>query len=71
MTGLTEPPIVSLLVAMRNEERHIGKTLESIFAQDYPSHRLEVRVYDGDSTDGSREIAEALCANRPLASVSR
>jgi succinoglycan biosynthesis protein ExoA len=63
--------MVSLLVAMRNEERYIGKTLESIFAQDYPSDRLEVRVYDGDSTDRSREIAEGLCANNPLASVSR
>ena len=46
-------------------------TLESIFAQDYPADRLEVRVYDGDSTDRSRAIAEALCAGRPLATVSR
>ena len=64
-------PIVSLLVAMRNEEGFIGRTLESIFAQDYPSDRLEVRIYDGDSTDRSRAIAEGLCAGRPLASVSR
>ena len=63
--------MVSLLVAMRDEEAHIRATLESIFAQDYPSDRLEVRVYDGDSTDRSREIAEAACAGRPLASVSR
>jgi succinoglycan biosynthesis protein ExoA len=63
--------MVSLLVAMRNEEAHIAGTLGSIFAQDYPSDRLEVRVYDGDSTDRSRAIAEALCAGRPLASVSR
>jgi len=66
-----EVPLVSLLVAMRNEEQHIGATLESIFAQDYPPDRLEVRVYDGDSSDGSWAIAERLCADRPLASVSR
>ena len=64
-------PMVSLLVAMRNEERHIGRTLESIFGQDYPADRLEVRVYDGDSTDRSWAIAEEMCAGRPLASVSR
>jgi glycosyltransferase involved in cell wall biosynthesis len=67
----TDKPLVSLLVAMRNEERHIRATLESIFFQDYPSDRLEVRVYDGNSTDGSWEIAQGLCAGRPLASVSR
>lgn len=70
MMAAANRPMVSLLVAMRNEERFITKTLESIFAQDYPSELLEVRVYDGDSTDRSWAIAEALCANRPLASVS-
>jgi len=64
-------PMVSLLVAMRNEEGNIGRTLASIFSQDYPADHLEVRVYDGDSTDRSRELAEALCAERPLAFVSR
>jgi glycosyltransferase involved in cell wall biosynthesis len=63
--------MVSLLVAMRNEERHIARTLASISAQDYPADRLEVRVYDGDSTDRSREIADEMVADRPLASVSR
>jgi succinoglycan biosynthesis protein ExoA len=71
MTTTAYRPMVSLLVAMRNEERFIGKTLESIFAQDYPAARIEVRVYDGDSTDRSLQIAEALCASRQLASVSR
>lgn len=63
--------MVSLLVAMRNEAPNIGQTLASIFNQDYPADRLEVRVYDGDSSDGSMAIAEALCAERPMASVFR
>jgi succinoglycan biosynthesis protein ExoA len=63
--------MVSLLVAMRNEESSIAKTLASIFAQDYPSDRLEIRVYDGDSTDRSRAIAEAICSEHQLASISR
>ena len=60
VTQAAQRPMVSLLVAMRNEERHIARTLESIFAQDYPADRLEVRVYDGDSTDRSVAIAEAV-----------
>lgn len=63
--------MVSLLVAMRNEAPNIGQTLASIFNQDYPADRLEVRVYDGDSSDGSMAVAEALCAERPMASVFR
>jgi succinoglycan biosynthesis protein ExoA len=63
-------PMVSLLVAMRNEETHIGRTLASILAQDYPSDRLEILIYDGQSTDRSWEIAGSLVADRPLASLS-
>ena len=58
-------PRVSLLVAMRNEQRHIEHCLESILAQDYPPELIETLVYDGRSTDASREIAERLIAGRP------
>lgn len=71
MTETKTLPVVTLLVAMRNEERFIEKTLASIFAQVYPPDRLEVRVYDGDSTDRSKALAEAMCAGRRRASVSR
>jgi succinoglycan biosynthesis protein ExoA len=64
-------PLVSLLVAMRNEEAHIGRTLTSIFEQDYPVDRLEVLVYDGDSTDRSWEVAQNLCVGRPMARLRR
>jgi cellulose synthase/poly-beta-1,6-N-acetylglucosamine synthase-like glycosyltransferase len=43
---------------MRNEEQYIGGCLRSLAAQDYPRDRFEVLVVDGDSTDGSREVAE-------------
>ena len=64
-----ETPFVTLVVAMRNEAESIQACLESILAQDYPADRLEVLVFDGDSTDRSREIAERVLAGRQRAEV--
>jgi glycosyltransferase involved in cell wall biosynthesis len=52
---------------MRNEEKYIERCLASIFAQRYPTDRLEVIVLDGMSTDRSWEIAAALCSQHPNA----
>jgi succinoglycan biosynthesis protein ExoA len=57
-------PRVSLLVAMRNEEKHIEGCLRSILEQDYPPQLIETIVLDGLSTDDSRRIAERLVAGR-------
>ncbi len=70
MTETKTLPVVTLLVAMRNEERFIEKTISSIFSQDYPADRLELRIYDGNSSDQSVSVAEALCARRPLAVIA-
>ena len=51
-------PFVSVVVPMRDEERHIGGCLRSLAAQDYPRDHFEVLVVDGGSTDGSRRVAE-------------
>lgn len=64
-------PGVTLVVAMRNEESNIGRCLASIAAQDYPVDRLEVLVYDGNSTDRSTEIARGFASERPGWSVRR
>ncbi len=52
------------MVAMRNEGLSIKRCLSSIANQDYPSDRLEVLVYDGDSTDDSMEISRAFAIGR-------
>ncbi|GAI34864.1 unnamed protein product, partial [marine sediment metagenome] len=49
---------VSVVVAVRNEERYIRECLDSLLAQDYPRNRYEVLVVDGRSTDRTREIVE-------------
>jgi len=56
--ALPDKPLVSLLVACRNEEKYIGKCISSILAQDYPRELLEVIILDGMSEDRTREIIE-------------
>jgi glycosyltransferase involved in cell wall biosynthesis len=64
-TDHSAQPSVTLVVAMRNEEPSIERCLASIDAQDYPSDRLEVLVFDGESTDDSVAIAKAFTDSRP------
>jgi succinoglycan biosynthesis protein ExoA len=53
---------------MLNEADGIGACLRAIVGQNYPPARLEVLVYDGGSTDRSRQIAEAIASeNRSVA----
>ncbi len=52
-----EPKIfVSVLIAARNEEEKIGKTINDILAQNYPKHLLQVIVVDDHSDDRTSEI---------------
>lgn len=62
-------PSVTLIVAMRNEQRHIARCVESLLAQDYPRDRLEVLFMDGRSTDSTRDIVNGLVADRPMFEV--
>lgn len=52
-----EPPFVSVVLAVRNEEANIQRILEQVFEQDYPPHRVEVIVVDGQSEDRTAGIA--------------
>ncbi|MGQ9570481.1 MAG: glycosyltransferase family 2 protein [Thermodesulfovibrionales bacterium] len=56
---LLEMPIVSIIIPCRNEEKFIGKCLDSIIENDYPKDRLEVLVVDGMSEDKTRAIVTA------------
>ena len=49
-------PLVSVLVPARNEERTIGRTLDSLAAQDY--EQLEILVLDDGSEDGTAAEVE-------------
>ncbi len=47
---------VSVLIAARNEEANIARTLSDILAQDFPKELLEIIVVDDHSTDGTPAI---------------
>jgi chlorobactene glucosyltransferase len=48
------PPLVSILVPARNEERNIIRCLRSLIRQDYPN--FEIIVLDDNSTDQTAQI---------------
>ena len=47
---------VSVLIAARNEEQNIARTIEAILKQNYPSSLLELIIVDDHSTDNTAEI---------------
>lgn len=54
-------PLVSVVIAARDEERRIGETLRGLLASDYS--KLEVILANDRSTDRTAEIAESIAAN--------
>lgn len=50
-------PLVSVIVAARNEEDNIGECLQSLVELDYPSDKLEFIVVNDRSTDGTEKVA--------------
>ena len=57
--------LVSIVIPCRNEEKYIGKCLDSILSQDYPKERLEVLVVDGMSEDKTRETIKNFQFSNP------
>ncbi len=62
---MSERPLVSIVIPMRNEAPTIGALLDGVLAQDYPADRLEVLVVDGASDDGSAATVEAYARRDP------
>ncbi len=62
-------PFVSVLVPARNEERNIGRCLESLRQQDYP--RMEILVLDDDSSDRTAEIVQEIAQKDPRVRLLR
>ncbi len=54
------PPLVSIVIPMRNEEASIRSCLESILANRVPGGDLEILVLDGDSSDESARVVGEL-----------
>ncbi|MFC3196542.1 glycosyltransferase [Parapedobacter deserti] len=50
---------VSVLIAARNEEANIGRTLTDLLAQDFPAELLEIIVIDDHSTDNTSSVVQS------------
>lgn len=57
--------IVSIVIPCRNEESFIGRCLDSILANDYPSELLEVLVVDGFSDDRTPAVVRSYVEAHP------
>lgn len=60
---------MSFIVPCRNEAPNLARSLGALVAQDYPADRLEIIVADGESEDGSADIARAILQRAPQHSV--
>src|SRR5947207_1887018 len=60
---------VSIIIPCRNEERFIAQCLNSILASDFPQHRLEILIIDGNSGDGTRIILNKYIAQHAFIKV--
>lgn len=65
----TGTPLVSIIIPCRNEEKFIGKCIDSIIANDYPKERLEFFIVDGMSDDGTRQIEQRYGKKYPFIKV--
>jgi glycosyltransferase involved in cell wall biosynthesis len=57
-------PFASVIIATRNREALLGRTLDALAEQDWPPDRVEVIVADNGSTDRTRDAVER-AARRP------
>lgn len=57
--------MLSVICPIYNEEKYIGKCIESVLSQDYPRDDMEVIFADGMSTDGTRGIVAEYSAKYP------
>jgi succinoglycan biosynthesis protein ExoA len=63
-----EYPPVSVVMPVRNEERHLAESVKHVLGQDYPGE-FEIVLAVGPSTDRTEQIARDLAAAEPRLSV--
>jgi succinoglycan biosynthesis protein ExoA len=56
-------PFVSVIIPVRNEEKHLRLALDGLLNQDYPKDRYEILVVDGNSADRTPRVVEETAKN--------
>ena len=64
-----DPPNVSVLVPVKNEEKVVGRLLDSLVRLDYPKENLEVVVVEDESKDRTLEICKSYAEKYPWIKV--
>ena len=60
-----QPPLVTVIMPVRNEGAYIARSLQAVLEQDYPANRLEVIVADGMSIDSTPAIVQSFSEQHP------
>ena len=64
-----DPPNISVLVPVKNEEKVVGRLLDALVRLDYPRENLEVVVVEDESKDRTLEICRIYSAKYPWIKV--
>ena len=64
-----DPPNVSILVPVKNEEKVVGRLLDALTKLDYPRENLEVVVVEDGSKDQTLEICNNFARSHPWIKV--
>src|SRR5262245_26313212 len=64
-TNVEVAPSVTVIMPVRNEARHISKTLDQLLDQRQAGLTIEILVVDGRSTDNTREIVSSYAQRCP------
>ncbi len=64
--GIGKKIIVSIVLPCRNEEKFIGKCLDTIVENDFPKDELEIIVIDGMSEDRTKEVVRQYSMKYPF-----
>ncbi len=60
-----DPPNVSVLVPVKNEEKVVGRLLDSLVKLDYPKENLEVIVVEDESKDRTLQVCKEYSEKHP------
>jgi len=59
LLSLAGYPSVTIIVPCFNEEKTIGKTVDSLLSLNYPKDKLNITIVDDGSTDGTWKVAKS------------
>src|SRR5260370_39260684 len=51
-------PFISIVIPVRNEEKHLLAVLDGLLGRDYPADRYETLVVDANSTDVNARVVQ-------------